>query len=140
MTTFIQVADGLVTRLQTITSLANRSDPYPNPNPNPPCALVVPGANEFDLTYNDGSPAGLTEQAWTIRVLVGRGDDRSAARRLYAYMDASGSDSVKTAIEGDRTLGGLVDEACVTGFEEPSIFQYGSGLLLGVDFNVTVNL
>ena len=133
MSTYAQIADGLVTRLVTISGL--RAVDHPTPNPEPPVAVVVPGPNLFDQTYRNG----LTESNWTVRVLVARGDERSAAERLYGYLDPSGSSSVKAAIEGDPTLGGIVDTLHVTGFDEPSVFTYGAGQLLGVDFNIVVH-
>jgi methylmalonyl-CoA mutase N-terminal domain/subunit len=135
VSTYSTVADKLVAALETIATLQDRAYPYPTPNPSTPCAVVVPAPTEFERTYASDDP----EQTWTVRVLVGRGDDRSAAQRLYAYLDPTGASSIKAAIEADPTLGGTCDEVWVQGFEEPSIFNYDTGALLGVDFTVIVN-
>lgn len=133
MSTFSQVADALTSALATISGL--RAFAYPHPDPPVPCAVVVPGANELDQTYGD-----LIEQTWTVRVLVGRGDDRDAAERLYEFLDPTGASSIKAVIEASAAVAAVCDDVAVTGFAEPAVFTYGAGLLLGVDFTVIVHL
>jgi hypothetical protein len=48
---------------------------------------------------------------------VQRFSERAGQDKLDAYLAGSGSSSIKTAIEGDRTLGGTVNTLRVTGAE-----------------------
>jgi hypothetical protein len=52
-------------------------------------------------------------QAYVL-VIVGRMSDRSSSDRLDAYLAPSGSQSVKAAIEADKTLGGACSSLIVT--------------------------
>ena len=132
--TYQQVAEGLATRLATISGV--NAFAYPAPNPPVPAAIVAPGPSEYDQTFRNS----LTRISFVVRMLVGRADDDTAADSLYAYLDPTGSSSVKAAIEGDKTLGGVVDDACVTRHDTPGLFDYGGQPLLGVEFTVEVML
>jgi hypothetical protein len=54
---------------------------------------------------------------WKIWVLVSKTLDRVAQAELAAYASWTGTNSVPLAIEGDPTLGGLVDQCVVDEFE-----------------------
>jgi len=95
---------GLATRLATITGLRTAS--YVPPDPMPPVAIVIPTGITYDSTF----ARGMDEYEFTILVLVGAIDDRTSQARMDGYCDPSGSGSIKTAIEADKTLGG----ACFT--------------------------
>lgn len=130
---YASIAAGIATRVKTITALAQRCDTYPNPNPQTPWAVVVPKETSLDDDHGDG-----TTSNWTVRVLVARADDRAAAASLYDYMPG-GSKDVAAALEADPTLGGSVDTITGLSHDEPAVYQYGSGQLLGVNFNFTAH-
>jgi hypothetical protein len=74
-----------------------------------------------------------------VRTLVGAANVPSAITdRIYAYMAPTGTESVKAAVETDKTLGGVVDSARVTRHEEPGFYDYGGTTLLGVEFTIEV--
>jgi len=91
---------GLATRLATITGL--RTAAYVPPDPMPPVAIVIPTGITYDSTF----ARGMDEYEFTILVLVGAVNDRTSQATMDAYCDPSGSGSIKTAIEADKTLGG----------------------------------
>lgn len=94
---------GLEARLATITGL--RTFEYPPASVPVPAALVgFPESIEYDTTMARGA------DRWSIPilVLVSRASERTARTRLGQYLDSTGATSIKTAIEADKTLGGVV--------------------------------
>jgi hypothetical protein len=100
--------------------------------PRPPVAMVFPDSIEFDLNANRGADTFT----FVVSVLVGRADDRTAQNRADSFV--VGPSSVKTAIESDRTLGGVADTCRVTSMRNYSQVSIGETLYLGVDFEVEV--
>lgn len=66
------------------------------------------------IVYDGAMSRGLDEWFFTIRGFAASGTDRAAQMRMDAWIDSTGSQSVKTALEADRTLGGSVGDARVT--------------------------
>lgn len=95
--------DGLKTRLQTISGL-NCYDVLPEII-EVPAAIVRPGDPFviFDATMGRGSD----DLVFTVTICVARVDEVAAQDALDAYLAGSGASSVKAAIEGDGTLGGV---------------------------------
>lgn len=86
--------DELATQLETISGL--RCFAYPPDSLTPPAAVVsYPDVINYDATYGRGSDT-LT---LPVMVLVGRPTDRTARDLLSAYVDGSGSKSVKAVLE-----------------------------------------
>jgi len=99
--TINQVAAGLASRLGTISGL--RTYTYQPEQLNPPVAFPT----IEQVTYHKAFQGGDVVQDWTITVIVGRYTDRTAHSLLDTYLSYSGASSVRAAIEGDRTLGGV---------------------------------
>ena len=57
---------------------------------------------------------------------------------LDSYLDGSGSTSVKSAIEGDTTLGGVVSSARVVEASNYGVYTVNSIDYLGVEFSVEI--
>jgi len=106
-----QVRDGLKTRLQTISGL-RAYDLIPD-TVVPPCAVV----GQLDFTFDIDNARGLDQAQVDVLVIVQRFSERAGQDKLDAYLAGTGSSSIKTAIEGDRTLGGTVNTLRVTGAE-----------------------
>jgi len=126
-----QVRDGLKTRLQTITGL-RVYDLIPE-TPTPPCAVVGP----LDFTFDIDNARGLDQANVDIYVIVQRFSDRAGQDKLDAYLAGSGSSSIKTAIEGDRTLGGTVNTLRVTGAESGT-YTSQDNLFLSYRYRLTI--
>jgi len=100
--------------------------------PRPPQAVVMPDRISYDLNANRGADTLY----FTITVLVGRADDRSSQGNLDKYL--RGRDSVKAALEADRTLGGIVDTCRVTEMRNYAAVPVGEELYLGAQLIVEV--
>lgn len=88
------VMAALATEVAKISGL--RVYAYPADNVQAPAAVVgYPETYEFDQTYGRGSD----RMTVPVFVMVGRVDDRTARDALGAYVDGSGSSSVKAKVE-----------------------------------------
>jgi hypothetical protein len=105
------VRDGLKTRLATITGLRSY-DLIPDVV-TPPCAIV----GQLDFTFDIDNARGLDQAQLDVYVIVQRFSERAGQDKLDAYLSGSGASSIKTALEGDRTLGGAINTLRVTGAE-----------------------
>jgi hypothetical protein len=106
-----QVRDGLKTRLETISGLRSY-DLIPD-TVTPPAAVV----GQLDFTFDIDNARGLDQAQVDVLVIVQRFSERSGQNLLDTYLAGSGTSSIKAAIEGDRTLGGVVNTLRVTGAE-----------------------
>jgi len=130
MSSMDALRDGIATRLATVNGL-RVSATYLDA-PRPPVAMVLPDRIEYDL---DGS-RGADQFFFTVSLLVGRADDRAAQRNIDDYV--VGTNSVKKAIEDDRTLGGAADTCRVTEMRNYGQVSVGDVVYLGVEFEVEV--
>lgn len=131
--TVSQVKTGLATRLSTITGL--RAFNYQPDQLNPPIAF----ANLDSINYHRTmGPLALTEMQFTVSVIVARATERPAEHALDAYTSATGTSSVKAAIEADRTLGGVVDDLIVESATGIQTISANDGDYLGIEFLVRV--
>jgi len=133
MASLIDICEGLETRLATLADV--QSSAYMLAQPTPPTLQVVPEFAEWHRAFVDG----LEGRRVTVQGIVPLGADIAAQRRLYAWLDTTGAESVKAAIEADRTLGGLPVEATVTGHNRPQpVAIEGRGLMLVVEWTVEI--
>lgn len=130
--TISEIRDGLATRLATITGLRHSAD-IPD-NPNPPIAVVGPNTVSYDTAFQ----GGLTTYTFVVTVIVARVSERQAQGRLDAYASTSGTQSIKEAIEGDRTLGGKVADVRVTEMTNVGAVLLGEANYIAANFAVTV--
>jgi hypothetical protein len=132
MPTVTELRTGLATRLATITGLRTAAT-IPD-QINPPVAVVSIDSVNYDTAFN----RGMDEYNFTITVVVGRVAERIAQNNLDAYCAPTGSGSVKTAIEGDRSLGGKAQTLRVTEMAGVSPVVIGDITYLTAAFAVTV--
>jgi hypothetical protein len=100
--------------------------------PRPPQAIVTPLRLDYDLNARRGAD----EYQFVVTVMVGRADSRTAQNSLDDYI--VGDNSVKAAIEADRTLGGAANTCRVTEMRNYGAIAYGDQLYLGCEFVVEV--
>ena len=124
------VRDGIKTRLQTITGL-RAYDVIPD-KVTPPCAIV----GQLDFTFDIDNARGLDQASLDVYVIVQRLDARSGQNKLDEYL-GSGSSSIKSAIEGDRTLGGTVNTLRVTSAEAGTYIE-GEVTFLSYRYRLTI--
>lgn len=139
MANITAIRDGLKTRLQTISGL--RVWEYVTGTVAVPAAVILPGdggrgrrAIDFDMTMGRGSDMFM----FTILVLVSDAVERTSIDALDSYLASSGATSVKAAVEGDGTLGGIVGWTNVQGVQDYGRIDYGGQTYLGAEFIVEV--
>lgn len=131
MTTIEGIRAGLATNLEAISGLRTATE-IPD-NPNPPQAIIMLERREYDSAFAQGT----SEYTFRITVLATRASERRAQAKLDTYT-SNGPQSVKSAIESDRTLGGEVFDARVTEMSNYGTVSLGEVLYLAADFAVTV--
>lgn len=135
------IREALRARLETLLDGGGQSSAYMLENPTPP-SLQVTGisATDYDTAFGRGGDT-LT---MVIQGLVGTTSDRGAQEQLDAWLDTTGTTSVKAAIETERpaavTLGGLVSYCRVTGTSGHRIYKTSNGTdLLGAEWTVEIH-
>lgn len=119
--TIADIMRGLEVRLATIDGLRVASDGQPD-QINPPAAIVqVPPIDNYHATFQRGrlvlSP--------TVLVLVSAAVSRVGQMALAEYADPTGPRSVVTALEGDKTLGGVAEDLVVRSFRPLGLEDVG---------------
>ena len=132
MATIYAMRQGLATNLGTISGL--RTAPEIPDSPNPPMAVV----NLDNIDYHQAMQNGLTRYNFTVTVVVGRAAEREMQRKLDAYCQPTGSQSVKAAIESNRTLSGEVYDVVVTNSSSIGSITINDQTYLAAEFTVTV--
>ena len=122
--------NGLATNLATISGL--RTAALMPDNPNPPIAIVVPSSVSFDDTFQ----RGMQTYSFTVLVVVGRADERTAQNKLDAYCASTGASSIKLAVESDKTLGGKAFDLRVTELRNYGQIVIGEVTYLSAEFTV----
>jgi hypothetical protein len=91
------------------------------------------------IVYDGGMSRGLDEWFFTVRGFAASGTDKAAQMRLDPWLESTGSQSVKTALESDRTLGGSVGDARVVGMAKIAVFSAGGTTdLFGAEWTLRV--
>lgn len=131
--TLQQVLEAIEVRLDTISGL--RTSAFIADQINPPAALVgVPPIDSYRATMQ----RGRIQFAPTIYVFVSANLDRVGQHLLASYADVTGDNSIPLAIEGDRSLGGVVEDCVVTGFRPLGMDEVGQIGYYGGVFDLLV--
>jgi len=124
--------DGLARNLSTIDGLRASAE-IPD-NPSPPIGII----NLDTIDYNEAFNGGLTRYNFLVTVIVGRAAERSMQRKLDAYVQPTGEQSVKVAIESERTLGGEAYDLRVERSNVVGSITINDQIYLAAEFTVTV--
>ena len=125
------VRDALKANLQTITNM-RVYDQIPDVIV-PPCAIV----GQLDFTFDIDNQRGLDQASVDVYVIVQRISERSGQEKLDLLLAGSGNGSIKTALESDRSLGGLVNTLRVISAESGT-YQTGEQTFLSYRYNLTI--
>lgn len=115
MTSMMEVKNGIKSRIETIPDFTGRVYSFIPGTQDPPSVTIVPGTfipgdTKAAITYGRtmGGSAGATSYIFTLAVVVSTSqpDDR-LADQLDGYLSPHGDTSIKQAVEGDITLGGI---------------------------------
>ena len=74
------------------------------------------------IVYDSAMGRGLDEWFFTLRGFAASGTDKAAQMRLDGWLASTGAESVKAALEVDRTLGGVVSDARVVAMAKIAVF------------------
>ena len=125
-----QVREAIGTNIQNITGM-RVYDSIPD-IVTPPCAVV----GQLDFIFDIDNARGLDQATCDVYVIVQRLDARSGQNKLDEYL-GSGSSSIKSAIEGDRTLNGAVNTLRVTSAEAGTYIE-GEITFLSYRYRLTI--
>jgi hypothetical protein len=115
------ILDGIQDRLKTIDGL--QVSAYMPDTITPPHAIVeIP----YKIDYHSTMARGEAEYDIRVRLFVSAAIDYAGQEDLADYASATGPKSVIAAIEGDRTLGDIVDDCVISkeGFRPISPADY----------------
>jgi hypothetical protein len=101
------IREGLARNLDVISDV--QVSAYMPLAPTMPALWVTPASIDYDRSMM----RGLDVLTFTITAAVSLGLDKSSQVRLDGFMSPSGGESVKEALEKDRTLGGTVQDILV---------------------------
>lgn len=130
MTDVQGIREAIQTRLATIDGL--RAHAIVPSSIVAPAAVVRRQATIFDSTMG-GESDDLT---FAVTVFVEWTNERVAQQALDAYLDSTGTKSIKAAIEGDATLDGTVGYARVTSVDEDRVAEWDNVKYLAADLIV----
>jgi hypothetical protein len=102
---------------------------------NPPVAVVMPTSITYDMAF---ARSGGDEYEFSVMVIVGRVDERTAQNKLDAFCSGTGAQSIKAAIESNRTLGGAAFDCRVTSLRNYSQVSVADVNYLAAEFAVQV--
>lgn len=131
--TVSQVATGLAARLATISGL--RTYTYQPEQTNPPMAYPVLNTVRYHGAYQGGDVV----MDWSIYVVVGRYLDRTAHALLDGYLSYDGATSVRAALEGDLTLGGVAQTLVVPSAADITSLAEADAQFLQIQLSVIVH-
>lgn len=135
-----EIRDEIQTRAETVT-LVRAHDTVPGsvtPPPGGVSAVVVPGSPFEEYPALDDAVVDLN---FTVMLLTGRADEKSAQDNLDAFLNDSGAESVRAALEAGH-IANVWDYLAVTAVRRYGTYTFGSGAdavtYLGCDLAVTV--
>lgn len=102
---------------------------------NPPMAVI----GLQSVTYHRAMSGGLSAWDYVVSAVGGRMGDRAAQIQLDGWMSYDGAQSIRAAIEDDRTLGGACSTLIVADMVAVRPLTLGDAAYLTCEFNVTVH-
>lgn len=129
---------GLATNLAAIPEV--QVSAYILSNPTPPTIWVAGISTEYDRTMGRRVTGGKYTDEYTALVqgFVPFTEDVGHAMLLDTFLAASGTFSVKAAIEADRTLAGAADDCWVSAATQPQLSTFLTMSLLLAEWTVTI--
>jgi hypothetical protein len=124
---------GIANNLKSITGI-RVTDTIPD-QINPPQAIL--GLDSVD--YNKAMHNGLTTYSFTLTVIVARQSERNGQAKLDAFVQSTGSNSVKLAIESDRTLGGKAYDCFCPQMTSYGVVSIGDVNYMSGEFKILVH-
>lgn len=141
--TIDQIMTAFKERLATVDGV--RAYDYAPDSPTPDKAAAFPLVPPVP-SYREAMRRGLIVYSFRIALVTGAQLDRVGQQRLARYASATGPDSIRAALEDGtdtegrsvKTLGGLVDDLVVDGFDPDGLQEVGLVGYYGGTFAVRV--
>ena len=130
MASITELRAGIKNNLATIPGL--RTSDYQPDNINPPIAIVFPVSLNYDETFH----RGMQTYTFAVQVIVGRVSERTGQSNIDAYCSSTGTNSIKLAIESDKTLNGKAFDLRVTDMRNYGELLVGEVNYLSAEFVV----
>jgi hypothetical protein len=128
------IGTGLKTRLETISGLrVFAPNEIPETIPEFPAGVIFPGEVKYHRSYDNAY-----EASFRLRLLIEKQDLPTSMAKMIDYTETTGTYSVKAAIEGDRSLGGVAKDVIVKSSSEIGSIDIGGINYLSTDFEITV--
>ena len=128
-----QVRDGLEVRLKTIAGLNAAS--YLPEQINTPVGFPVLAS----IDYRGAFRGGNVQMVFAVHVIVGRYQDKDAHDALSDYLAYDGAKSIRAALDGDQTLGGVCQGLILESSTDISTVSVAAGDYLQLQCLVTVH-
>lgn len=134
MTDLNAIAEAIATQLGSIEGLRTQAQ-IRDIVAVPVATVGMPTSIDYDAVMRNGA----NRYEFTVRVLVGRVEERAAQINLSEYAaPVGGARSVKGAIEADPSLGGTAMTTRVMSANGIGSYDYGDVSYLGIEFLVEV--
>lgn len=130
MASISELRAGIKANLATISGL--RVSDFQPDNINPPVAIVFP----ISVNYDDTFQRGMQTYTFSVQVIVGRVSERSGQNSIDAYVSSTGVNSIKLAIESNKTLSGKAFDLRVTDMRNYGELTVGEVNYLSAEFVV----
>jgi len=130
MASITELRAGIKNNLATISGL--RTSDYQPDNINPPIAIVFPVSVNYDETFH----RGMQTYTFAVQVIVGRVSERTGQSTIDSYCSSTGANSIKLAIESDKTLAGKAFDLRVTDMRNYGELLVGEVNYLSAEFVV----
>ena len=108
LTLISTIREGLARNLEAIRDI--QVSAYMLASPTPPAIHIFPATIDYDRSMQ----RGLDVLTFTVEAFVAFGLDQGGQMRMDRLLSPSGFESVKEAIEADRTLGSTVQDLWVS--------------------------
>jgi hypothetical protein len=132
MANISELRSGIATNLSTISGL-RVTDTIPD-QINPPQAIL----SLSSVNFQQAMKRGLTLYTFTLTVLVARQSERSGQAKLDTYVQSTGANSIRNAVEIDRTLGGVAFDCTCSQVTSYGVTSIGEINYISGEFEILV--
>lgn len=135
MASILAIREALADRLRTIDGLDVRTSSVGNAIV--PAAIIQTALGGTVIAY-DADMDRSVDINLTVTVLVGTVLTDAAEEKLEGFISATGPNSIKAAVDGDPTLGDLVQYAVATEVRNYGLVNYSASDYAGAELLVQV--
>lgn len=130
------IRDGVADRLRLIPGLREVHAEFPD-QVNPPAAIVLDRQGDYHQAMGDPGHSEITVEVLILAGALGASGISRSYRSLDGFISPAGPQSVKAAVEGDVTLGGVANACVVARYRDKGRLTFGGPEYIGCRFDVT---